>query len=130
MTSVNDGKMPILDHLIELRRRLLWSLCAFLVAFAICYWRSRDIYGFLVYPLAKVMESHGDTDRRMIFTSLTEAFWTYVRVSCFAAAFLSFPVWLVQIWAFVAPGLYNVEKKVHETPARAASSPQHTKSQS
>ncbi len=113
MTAENpdDHKMPLLEHLIELRKRLMVSSVAFFVAFAACYYLSRDIYGFLVQPLAHVMEQHGDAGRKMIYTNLTEAFWTYVQVAAFAAAFICFPVWAGQLWAFVAPGLYKHEKK-------------------
>jgi sec-independent protein translocase protein TatC len=111
-TSENpeENKMPLLEHLIELRRRLLISSVAFFIAFGICYYFAKDIYGFLVEPLARVMEQHGDASRKMIYTNLTEAFWTYVRVAGFAAAFVCFPVFAGQIWAFVAPGLYKHEK--------------------
>lgn len=103
--------MPLMEHLIELRKRLMISLVAFFLVFLVCYYFSRQIYGFLVEPLAHVMEMHGDSNRRMIYTSLTEAFWTYVRVSAFAAAFVCFPIWAGQLWAFVAPGLYKHEKR-------------------
>jgi sec-independent protein translocase protein TatC len=106
----DQNKMPLLEHLVELRRRLMWSSLAFFLAFFLCYTFSKEIYGFLVRPLATVMARHGDVGRPMIFTNLTEAFWTYVRVAGFAAAFLCFPVWASQLWAFVAPGLYRHEK--------------------
>ncbi|MDR3518214.1 MAG: twin-arginine translocase subunit TatC [Azospirillaceae bacterium] len=100
--------MPLLDHLIELRNRLMYSGLALLAAFLICYAFSRDIYSFLVSPLAHILEGQG---RRMIYTGLTEAFFTYVRVSFWAACFVSFPVIATQIWMFVAPGLYRNEKR-------------------
>ena len=108
--SPEDHKMPLLEHLIELRRRLMISSAAFLLAFIVCYYFSREIYGFLVRPLADVMAAQGE-NRRMIYTALTEAFFTYMKVAAFAAAFVCFPVWAVQLWAFVAPGLYKDEKK-------------------
>jgi sec-independent protein translocase protein TatC len=102
--------MPLLDHLIELRRRLMWSGLAFLVAFVVCYHFSGDIYGFLVRPLATILAGeHGDN--KMIYTALTEAFFTYAKVAAFAAAFICFPIWAGQLWAFVAPGLYKREKQ-------------------
>ncbi len=103
--------MPLLEHLVELRRRLVWSLLAFIVAFGICYYFSQDIYGFLVRPLARILAAHGDSGRQMIYTALTEAFFTYMKVSAFAAALLCFPIWAGQLWAFVAPGLYKSEKQ-------------------
>jgi len=108
---VEESRMPLLEHLIELRKRLMISFIAFFLVFLACYYFSRQIYGFLVEPLAHVMELHGDANRHMIYTSLTEAFWTYVRVSAFAAAFFCFPIWAGQLWAFVAPGLYKHEKR-------------------
>jgi sec-independent protein translocase protein TatC len=107
----DDHKMPLLDHLIELRKRLLISAVAFFLTFFACYFFSKDIYGFLVQPLATVMARHGDADRKMIYTALTEAFWTYVQVAAFAAAFFCFPVWAGQLWAFIAPGLFKHEKR-------------------
>ncbi len=102
--------MPLLEHLIELRRRLLWSAVAFLLAFFVCYHFSGRIYSFLAAPLANVLEKHGGT-RAMIFTSLTEGFFTNLRVAFFGAAFISFPVIANQLWLFVAPGLYRSEKR-------------------
>ena len=106
-----DAKtMPVLDHLIELRRRLLWSMIAFIVCFAFCYYFSRDIYSFLVQPLANILEDRG-ANRRLIYTALYEAFFTYLRVAFFGAAFVSFPVVASQLYMFVAPGLYRSEKR-------------------
>ena len=104
-----DNKMPLLDHLIELRNRLIWSLCALLVAFVICYHFAEEIFGFLVHPLALAL---GDQEgRRMIFTNLTETFFTYVKIGLWGGLCLAFPVIATQIWMFVAPGLYKHEKK-------------------
>lgn len=102
----HDKQMPILEHLIELRNRLTWAVLALFITFGICYYFVEDIYGFLVKPLADVM----GPDRRMIYTALTEVFFTYVKVSFFAACFVSTPVFLGQFWAFVAPGLYKNER--------------------
>ena len=107
---IDDKPMPLLDHLIELRRRLLWSMVAFIVCFGFCYYFSRNIYSFLVQPLANILEHRG-ANRRLIFTALYEAFFTYLRVAFFGAAFLSFPVVAGQIYMFVAPGLYRSEKR-------------------
>ena len=106
----DDAKMPLLEHLIELRRRLFYSALAFLVAFLVCYYFARDIYGFLVQPLAEILVAQG-ANRRMIYTALTEAFFTYMKVAAFAAAFVTFPVFASQLWAFIAPGLYRNERK-------------------
>jgi sec-independent protein translocase protein TatC len=106
----DDKTMPLLEHLIELRKRLVWSLVAFVIAFGICYAFSNEIYEFLLEPYAKVALAKGGT-RRLIYTAPTEAFFTFMKVSAFAAAALCFPVWAGQLWAFVAPGLYKHEKK-------------------
>ncbi|RCK24821.1 preprotein translocase subunit TatC [Thalassospira profundimaris] len=102
----HDKQMPIMEHLIELRNRLTWAVLALFITFAVCYYFVEDIYGFLVRPLANEM----GPDRRMIYTALTEVFFTYVKVSFFAACFVSAPVFLGQLWAFVAPGLYKNER--------------------
>ncbi|MBE9606657.1 twin-arginine translocase subunit TatC [Acetobacteraceae bacterium H6797] len=102
--------MPLIDHLMELRTRLLWSIGAFGIAFAICYYFSGQIYGFLAQPLADILQQQGHGDRRMIFTALYEAFFTYLKVAFFGATFFSFPIWATQLWLFIAPGLYRSEK--------------------
>lgn len=109
--TIDDKPMPLLDHLMELRTRLLWSVIAFGLAFALCYYFSAQIYGFLARPLADILQSQGHGDRRMIFTALYEAFFTYLRVAFFGAVFFSFPMWATQLWLFVAPGLYRSEKR-------------------
>jgi sec-independent protein translocase protein TatC len=106
--ELESGRMPLLDHLIELRNRLMWSAAAILVAFLVCYQFKETIYRFLAYPLAKLLE--GQTGRKMIFTGLTEAFFTYIKVSFWAACCIAFPVVAIQVWKFVAPGLYKNEK--------------------
>jgi sec-independent protein translocase protein TatC len=109
---IDDKPMPLIDHLIELRQRLLWALGAFVVCFLLCYAFSAQIYSFLAQPLANILASQpGAADRRMIFTALTEAFFTYLKVAFWAAAFISFPVVAHQLWLFIAPGLYRSEKK-------------------
>ncbi len=111
--SANEKKMTLLDHLIELRNRLLWSVAFLFIVFVGCYVVAQDIFAFLVAPLAEI---YGDAaGRRLIYTGLTEVFFTYVKVAFFTALCLSFPVIAVQIWAFVAPGLYRREKKVFLT---------------
>ena len=107
--ELEEGRMPLLDHLIELRNRLMWSIGAIMVAFLICYQFKDRIYGFLVHPLAVIFE--GQTGRHLIYTGLTEAFFTYVKVSFWAALCLSFPIVATQIWKFVAPGLYKNERR-------------------
>lgn len=108
---IDDKPMPLIDHLMELRRRLLWSVIAFGLAFAVCYYFSQQIYGFLAQPLARILAQQGGGDRRMIFTALYEAFFTYLKVAFFGAVFFSFPIWATQLWLFIAPGLYRSEKR-------------------
>ena len=101
-----ETKMPLLEHLIELRQRLMRSFIAIIVLFFGCYYFAPEIYQFLLEPLAAVAP-----DRRMIFTGLHEAFFTYIKVGFFAALFIAFPFLAMQIWMFVAPGLYKHEKE-------------------
>ncbi|MGX9962704.1 twin-arginine translocase subunit TatC [Roseomonas sp. F4] len=108
--EINDKPMPLIEHLMELRTRLMWSVGAFIIAFAICYYFSRQIYGFLAAPLADILQQQGMGERRMIFTALYEAFFTYLKVAFFGATFFSFPMWATQLWLFIAPGLYKSEK--------------------
>ena len=98
-----------MEHLIELRTRLIYSLIAFVAAFLACYAFAKPIYQFLAWPLAHALE--GQPERRMIATGVMETFFTYLRVSAFAAMCVSFPVVATQIWMFVAPGLYKHERK-------------------
>ena len=87
----DDKKMPLLDHLIELRSRLLRCVIALFVAFIVCFYFADHLYAFLVQPLANILAEKG-LDRRMIFTALTEVFFTYVKVAFFFGAFISFPI--------------------------------------
>ncbi len=109
--TIDDKPMPLLDHLIELRRRLIWSAGAFLVCFGIAYYFSDRIYYFLAEPLAQVLRETGNSDPHLIYTQLYEAFFTRIKVAFFGGAFVSFPVIAAQIWLFVAPGLYRSEKR-------------------
>lgn len=103
-----QAQMPLIDHLLELRKRLIYSFIAFALASLLCYQFSREIYAFLVRPLAIVLRGE---DRRLIYTGLTEAFFTYMKLALFAGGVLSFPVIAMQIWMFIAPGLYKNEKR-------------------
>ncbi|MDA0341219.1 MAG: twin-arginine translocase subunit TatC [Proteobacteria bacterium] len=104
-----ESKMPLLDHLVELRQRLLYSFIGMIVAFILCYSVAGHIYNFLVQPLADA--TAGQEGRRMIFTALHEAFFTQIKVAFFAAMCISFPIVAVQFWGFISPGLYKNEKK-------------------
>ncbi len=108
-TDIAPAK-PLLQHLIELRARLVWVFGTMAIATCICYGFAEDIYAFLVAPLAHAM-GPGDT-HRMIYTNLTEVFFTYMKVAFFAGTFITFPVLLWQVWLFIAPGLYGKERNV------------------
>ncbi|MEN9289038.1 MAG: hypothetical protein RL764_749 [Pseudomonadota bacterium] len=103
--DIDDTKMPLLDHLIELRRRLLWSVVALAIGFFICLYFARDIFAFLAQPLLKAGQG------KIIYTDIFEAFFVEIKVAFFSAMMLAFPVIATQIWRFVAPGLYANEKK-------------------
>ncbi len=104
-----EAKSPMMGHVIELRKRLIWVILTMAIGTAACFGFVEHIYGFLVRPLAEAMGEHGS--QRLIYTGLTEAFFTYMKVAFFAGIFLTFPVLLTQIWLFVAPGLYKNERK-------------------
>lgn len=107
--ELEGGKMPLFDHLVELRKRLLYSAVAFLILLIPCYYFSGEIYDFLAQPLANALA--GQAGRHFIYTDLTEAFFTDLRVAVWAAFCLSFPFIATQIWLFVAPGLYRKERR-------------------
>ncbi len=102
--------MPLLDHIAELRKRLLYAVAALMIAFFGSMYFADPIFGFLVQPYADAMKQVGGTNR-MIYTHLAEAFFTDVQVAFFAAFVITFPVLATQIWGFVAPGLYKHEKR-------------------
>ncbi len=106
--DIDDTQAPLLDHLIELRTRLVRSVLALSVAFAVCLYFAHDIFGLLVRPLAEAFP-HGQG--KLVYTKLYEAFFVEIKVALFAAFFVSFPVIANQLWAFIAPGLYAKEKK-------------------
>ena len=105
MTDIDETRMPLLDHLIELRRRLLWSVGALAIAFFGCLYFARDVFGFLVQPLLKAGQG------KIIYTDIFEAFFVEIKVAFFAATMVAFPVIAAQVWRFVAPGLYANEKR-------------------
>ncbi|WP_417517285.1 twin-arginine translocase subunit TatC [Minwuia sp.] len=106
--EVQDAKAPLIAHLVELRNRLLYAVVAIIVAFIFCFYFAEGIYAFLMKPLVDVVGE--DQGRRMIFTALHEAFFTYIKVAFWAAFMLAFPIIASQIYMFVAPGLYQNEK--------------------
>jgi sec-independent protein translocase protein TatC len=106
----DDKKMPLLEHLLELRRRLIWSALAFLICFLVAFYFADHIFEFLTRPLAEAWQ--GREGKRLIFTALQEKFFTNVRVAMFGGLIVSFPIIATQLWMFVAPGLYKNEKRV------------------
>ena len=103
--ELEGTEAPLLDHLIELRRRLLYCVIALVLTFAVAFYFAKPIFGFLVHPLAAAGQD------RLIFTQIFEAFLVQIKVAFFAALMVSFPVIANQLWQFVAPGLYRKEKK-------------------
>ncbi len=101
-------KQPMIEHLMELKRRLIICMLVFFVATILCYFFAGDIYGFLVRPLAEALPN--PEHRRMIYTGLTEAFVTYLKLAVFAGFIVSFPVIAAQLYMFLAPGLYKKER--------------------
>ena len=110
-TNNEQNQSTISEHLLELRSRIIKSLIFFLLAFIISYINADKIYDFLLQPYVKDLGSDGVANKRLIFTALQETFVTYLKLSFFSALFFSFPIFLIQIWKFIAPGLYSNEKK-------------------
>ncbi|UDL95387.1 MULTISPECIES: twin-arginine translocase subunit TatC [Lichenihabitans] len=105
--DIEASKAPLMEHLIELRSRLIKSVIAFLVAFVICFYFSKHIYNILVYPFVAVV---GVENAKLIATHFLEQFFTNMKLSMFGAAVIAFPIIATQIYMFVAPGLYKHEK--------------------
>jgi sec-independent protein translocase protein TatC len=103
--DLDASRAPLLDHLIELRKRLIWSFATLIVAFGVAFAFVDPIFTFLVQPLLEAGHN------RMIFTGVMEAFFTRVKIAFFGAMMISFPMLAVQLWLFIAPGLYKNEKK-------------------
>ena len=106
--EIEASKAPLMDHLIELRSRLIKAVLAFAVMFGICFVFAKDIYNVLMWPFIWVAGAEHST---FIYTALLEYFITQLKLAMFGAAFLSFPVVAGQIYMFVAPGLYKHERK-------------------
>ncbi len=105
MSDIDDSKAPLLDHLVELRRRLIWSFVALGVCFCFCLYFARPIFAFLCQPLLRAGQG------KLIYTDVFEAFFAEMKVAFFAALMLAFPIITNQIWRFVAPGLYARERR-------------------
>lgn len=103
-------RAPLMEHIVELRRRLIYCLIIFAAAFGVSFYYAQPIYAFLVEPLAAAYPDPGE--RRMIYTGLAEAFVTYMKLGMFGGVFLAFPFIAFQLYRFAAPGLYKRERRV------------------
>lgn len=108
--EIESSSAPLVEHLAELRNRLIWSLLAFVVAMTACFTVWRPFYDFLTVPLCTALENHGQPCE-LVFLSLQEGFFLAFSISMMAGLVLSFPVISYQLWRFVAPGLYKNEKR-------------------
>lgn len=107
--ALDATRAPLLEHLIELRKRLIWALASFAVAFVVCFAFSMPIFDFLTEPLHHALK--GQPNDHLIYTALTEVFFTQVKIGMFGGICLGFPLIAAQLWIFVAPGLYKHERR-------------------
>ena len=107
--DIEATKAPLIEHLMELRRRLIWSLGAILVAFLVCFYFARPLYNVLLWPYR--LAAGVDTPIEMIYTAPQEFFFTEMKLALFGAVFIAFPVIASQLYMFVAPGLYRSERQ-------------------
>lgn len=108
--QIEDSAAPLIEHLAELRQRLIWSALAFIVAMVICFTVWNPIFNFLTSPLCSAMAERGHPDCGLILIRLQEGFFVAINISLLGGFALSFPVIAYQLWRFVAPGLYKSEK--------------------
>ncbi|MFN7038165.1 MAG: twin-arginine translocase subunit TatC [Alphaproteobacteria bacterium] len=108
MEKFEDTKLPLITHLTELKKRLIYSTIFLFISFIVSYFFSKEIYQILMRPLVDII---GSTHKKMIYTNLTEAFFTYLKLAFFTSFFASLPFCASQIYIFLAPGLYKNEKK-------------------
>ncbi len=106
--SLDSSKAPLMEHVIELRQRLIWAVAAIILCFVVSFYFSEYIFDFLVQPLKKAFP---DGETTLIFTKLYEAFFVEIKVAMFSSFFMAFPILAAQLYAFVAPGLYSNEKR-------------------
>jgi len=109
MYNHNLKEMSLIDHLTELRKRLIWSFFYIILIFIFCFYFANHLFAFLAKPLVDLLET--DKGQGFIYTALQEAFFTELKIAFFFSLFFSFPLIAIQIWKFIAPGLYNNEKK-------------------
>src|SRR5262245_37474691 len=106
--EIEATKAPLMEHLIELRERLIKALVAFVLTFLVCFFFAGEIYNVLIFPFEWIA---GAENTKFIYTALLEFFWTKLKLAMFGAAFISFPIVAGQIYKFVAPGLYRNERQ-------------------
>ena len=109
MVKNNFEEMSLIDHITELRKRLLWSFLYIILIFIICFYFADQLFSFLAAPLVNLLDT--DNGQGFIYTALQEAFFTELKIAFFFAIFFSFPLIAIQIWKFIAPGLYKNEQK-------------------
>jgi sec-independent protein translocase protein TatC len=108
--ELESSKAPLLDHLVELRNRLIHAVIAFTLCFIFCFAFAKPIYAFLAQPLANALIASGQQNPHMIYTAVYETFFTYAKVGMFGGLCLAFPYMAFQLWLFIAPGLYRNER--------------------
>ena len=107
--EIEATKAPLMEHLLELRKRLVWAIISFGLCFIVCFYFAQPIYAFLTAPLAHALA--GQPNAKLIYTGVQETWLTYVKVGLFGGLCLAFPIIAAQIWLFVAPGLYRNERR-------------------
>lgn len=110
--EIEDKPQPLIEHLLELRNRLMWAIGGFLIAFLICFYFAKQLFNFLVQPFTWAVSWAGLTDRKveLIYTAPQEFFFTQIKIAMFGGLILAFPLIAAQIYKFVAPGLYKNER--------------------
>ena len=109
MTNQEFKEMSLIDHLTELRKRLIWSFIYIVLIFIICFYFANNLFAFLAKPLVNLLDV--EKGQGFIYTALQEAFFTELKIAFFFSLFFAFPLISIQIWKFIAPGLYRNEKK-------------------
>ena len=108
--DIDASRAPLIEHLIELRSRLIKSLIALMICAAACFFFAQEIYDILTWPLRERMNARGQ-DPRLIYTQLYETFFVHLKIALFGGFFVAFPIIAGQVWLFVAPGLYRDERR-------------------